>query len=102
MLFPRLWGHESEAEVTVCKQDCNLVSDFNKVQNHSPNEPFLSKCVTKEKSKTKIEMDVCEVLGPTLLFWVLIHMHTIKPFPVKRSIPMYRRMSFLVTDNSEQ
>lgn len=52
------------------KWGSNLLSDFNKLQNHSPNKPFLSECVIKEKSKTKIEVDVSEVPGPILLFWV--------------------------------
>lgn len=84
------------------KRVSNLLSDFSKLQNHSPNKPFLSERVIEEKSKTKIEVDVTEVLGPILLFWVLLHTHTINPFAVKRSITTYKRAHFLVTDNSEQ
>lgn len=69
-----------------------LLSDFNKLQNHSPNKPFFPECVIKEKSKTKIEGNVSEV--PILLFWVLLHVHTINPSPVKMSIATYRNVFF--------
>lgn len=86
----------------MCKWSSNLLSDFSKLQNENPNEPFLSACGIKEKSKTKPEVNVSEVLGPILLVWVLLHVDKVSPFPVKRSITTYRRLSFLVTDNSEQ
>lgn len=81
-------------EVMVCKWGSNLC-DFNKLQNHSPNKPFLSEFVIKEKSKTKIGVDVSEVLWPILLSSVLLYAHTINPFPVKRSVTTYKRVSFL-------